>query len=413
MGDSGLEGRRRVGEKIAPLDPTPGLRYADSPSSKPGQSFDDAQPETTAAFSNAKAFAYPPLYLRHPAAFRLLDLHPGDEGDRIKCTLRQGIRTANVRWRRMYYSALSYTWGDEPAEVPITVNESTFFVTPNLAAALDGLRNNARFGGKSRTLWIDAICINQADVNERNHQVIQMQEIYSGAQEVIVWLGPADSTVKLAVSFIHDLCEHLRQHNIFFGDNVDLRNSPAASVDHALEQVTTNLYRRKWWAVAAMLLKLWWTRVWVIQELASARLAILQCGKLRLPWAKMALVIEILYSSHLSLTRVGLLDDSYDTTDQAIAIIRAANISSVRTSFRLKKKVGFEDLIELSQLSQCKDPRDKVYALLGLTPPDVKKIIQPDYNRPIAWTFATVIKAHVHCHENLSILGNIQVSDLV
>jgi hypothetical protein len=410
MGDSGLEGRRRVGEKIAPLDSTPGLRYADSLSSKPGQSFDDVQPETTAAFSNAKSFAYPPLYLRHPAAFRLLDLHPGDEGDRIKCTLRQGIRTTNVRWRRMYYSALSYTWGDEPAEVPITVNESTFFVTPNLAAALDGLRNNTEFGGKSRTLWIDAICINQTDVNERNHQVVQMQEIYSGAQEVIVWLGPADPTIELAVSFIHDLCEHFRGYGIFFGDNVDLRDSPAAYFDHALKKVTTNLYEQKWCAVAEMLLKPWWTRVWVIQELASARRAILQCGKLNLPWAKMALVIEILYSWHPSLTGIKLLEDLFGTEDKAI--FRAAKISSVRTSFRLEKYVGFERLIELSQLSQCKDPRDKVYALLGLTPPDVKKIIQPDYNRPIAWTFATVIKAHVHYHENLSILGNIQVSDL-
>jgi hypothetical protein len=410
MGDSGLEGRRRVGEKIAPLDPIPGLRYADSLSSKPGQSFEDVQPETTAAFSNAKSFAYPPLYLRHPAAFRLLDLHPGDEGDRIKCTLRQAIRTTNVRWRRMCYSALSYTWGDELAEIPITVNESTFLVTPNLAAALEGLRNNAKFGGKSRTLWIDAICINQADVNEKNHQVAQMQEIYAGAKEVIVWLGPADSTIELAVSFIHDLCNHVQEYEIFFGNNVDLRDSTAADFDHAIEKVTTNLYQQKWCAVVEMLLKPWWTRVWVIQELASARGAILQCGKLNLPWAQMALVIQILRSWHPSLTGMGLLGDFYDTEDKAI--IRAAEISSVRTLFRLEKNIGFERLIDLSQLSQCKDPRDKVYALLGLTPPNVKKIIQPDYNRPIAWIFAIVIKAHVHCHENLNILGKIQVSDL-
>jgi len=264
MSDSGLEGRRRVGEKIAPLDPTLGLRYADSPSSNPGQSFDEVQPETTAAFSNAKPFAYPPLYLRHPAAFRLLDLHPGDEGDGIKCTLRQGIRT-NIRWRRMYYSALSYTWGNEPAVIPITVNESTFFVTLNLATALQGLRNSPKFGGK-RTLWVDAICINQGDVNERNHQVAQMQEIYSGAQEVIVWLGPADSTIKLAISFIHDLCEHFSEHKIFFGDDVNLKDYTLTSLGHALEKVTTNLYQQKWCAVVEMLLKRWWTRVWVIQE---------------------------------------------------------------------------------------------------------------------------------------------------
>jgi hypothetical protein len=204
----------------------------------------------------------------------------------------------------MCYSALSYTWGNEPAVIPITVNESTFSVTLNLATALQGLRNSPEFGGK-RTLWVDAICINQGDVNERNHQVAHMQEIYSGAEGVIVWLGPADSTIELAVSFIHDLCEHFRGHGIFFGDNVDLRDSPAADFDLALKKVTANLYRQKWCAVVEMLLKPWWTRVWVIQELASARRAILQCGKLNLPWAKMALVIEILHSWHPSLTMRG------------------------------------------------------------------------------------------------------------
>jgi hypothetical protein len=107
-----------------------------------------------------------------------------------------------------------------------------------------------------------------------------MQEIYAGAKEVIVWLGPTDSTTELAISFIYDLCEHLQEHEIFFGDNVDLRYTPAAKFDQALRNVATNLYRQKWRAVVEMLLKPWWARVWVIQELASARRAILQCGSL-------------------------------------------------------------------------------------------------------------------------------------
>jgi hypothetical protein len=221
--------------------------------------------------------------------------------------------------------------------------------------------------------------------------------------------GAADSTIELAISFIHDLCEHLHEHEIFFGDNVDLENYTAADFGHALEKVTSNLYQRKWCAVVEMLLKPWWGRVWVIQEVASARRAILQCGKFNLPWAKMALIIEILYSWHPSLAGgTGLLGDFYDTEDKAI--LRAANISKVRTLFRLKEIHGFEDLIYISQLTQCKDPRDKVYALLGLAPSNVRTFIQPDYNRSIAWTFAIVIKAHVHCHENLNILDIIQVS---
>jgi hypothetical protein len=338
-------------------------------------------------------------------------LHPGEEGDPIECTLRHGIRTKNVSWRRrprICYSALSYTWGDELAEIPITVNESTFFVTPNLAAALGSLRTNAKFGGIFRTLWIDAICINQEDVNERNHQVAQMQEIYAGAQEVIVWLGPADSNPSIgpAFLFVHDLCKHLNELGIF-----NLKNYTAADLDRALEKATTQLHRQNWCAVIEILLKPWWGRVWVIQELASARRAFLQFGKLSLPWPEMALIIHILNTWHPSLTQLELLGDLYET-EVGEAIYRAASIANARTTFQRKVINSFESLIYLSQLSQCKDPRDKVYALLGLASSDVRKIIQPDYNRPIAWTFAIVIKAYVHCHADLNILGAIQVSRL-
>jgi Heterokaryon incompatibility protein (HET) len=290
--------------------------------------------------------------------------------------------------------------------VPITVNDSTFFVTPNLSAALKALRRSAKFGGKSRTLWIDAICINQGDVNERNHQVAQMQEIYAGAQEVVVWLGPADSTIELAGSFVHDLCKHLNDLGIF-----DLSHYTAADLDRALEKVTTQFHRQKWLAVVEILLKPWWGRVWVIQELASAPRAILQSGNLSLPWPEMALVIQVLNTWHPSLTQLELLGDLYET-EVGEAIYRAASIANARTTFQRNVINSFESLIYLSQLSQCKDPRDKVYALLGLASSDVRKIIQPDYNRPIAWTFAIVIEAHVHCYADLNILGAIQVSRL-
>lgn len=54
----------------------------------------------------------------------------------------------------------------------------------------------------ARTIWVDAICINQSDVKERNHQVHIMQRIYTNAASVVVWLGPADGSSRAAMDFI-------------------------------------------------------------------------------------------------------------------------------------------------------------------------------------------------------------------
>ncbi|KAH8659958.1 hypothetical protein BX600DRAFT_467000 [Xylariales sp. PMI_506] len=82
------------------------------------------------------------------------------------------------------YDALSYAWGDDDPTVPITINGEKTLVRPNLAYALAALR-----GTSSRLLWIDALCINQDNVSERNHQVRLMGDIYRRASKVLVWLG--------------------------------------------------------------------------------------------------------------------------------------------------------------------------------------------------------------------------------
>ncbi|KAF8864224.1 hypothetical protein BDZ45DRAFT_582496, partial [Acephala macrosclerotiorum] len=83
------------------------------------------------------------------------------------------------------YTALSYCWGDPKDTVTMIVNGKKFSATRNLEAAL---RQISRDGYS--TIWADAICINQDDNNERNHQTLYMREIYSAAECVIAWLGP-------------------------------------------------------------------------------------------------------------------------------------------------------------------------------------------------------------------------------
>jgi len=86
------------------------------------------------------------------------------------------------------YEALSYVWGpfnspDDPDLIQL--NDCGFEVTTNLWRALYALRHET----KDRVLWIDAICINQGDLEERSSQVQLMRDVYRKARSVVVWLG--------------------------------------------------------------------------------------------------------------------------------------------------------------------------------------------------------------------------------
>jgi hypothetical protein len=87
------------------------------------------------------------------------------------------------------YEALSYTWGSSGSDVNIEVDGQVIPIRANLAYALAALR-----GPTPRTLWVDALCIDQRNIEERNHQVGQMGEIYRRASQVLTWLGrPSES----------------------------------------------------------------------------------------------------------------------------------------------------------------------------------------------------------------------------
>jgi hypothetical protein len=133
----------------------------------------------------------PPLS-RKPNIIRLIRLLPSkDEGEPLRCELFEYDLRA-LHTRNHLYEALSYVWGGEkkPKSIIITGNQKgdqELAVTQNLFTALLRLRDS----DFSRVLWVDAICINQTDDNEKEHQIQFMAAIYAKASRVIIWLGEA------------------------------------------------------------------------------------------------------------------------------------------------------------------------------------------------------------------------------
>jgi hypothetical protein len=136
------------------------------------------------------------------------------------------------------YEALSYVWGQSDEHESIQIGEDHLEVTPNLHAALLRLRDP----GLTRVNWIDAICINQADNEEKSHQIQRMAQIYGVASRVLVWLGEAADDSDQAIEIIRST------------DRVPKRRANGFAMPAPrLERYSLN----------ALLQRSWFRRIWV------------------------------------------------------------------------------------------------------------------------------------------------------
>ncbi|KAK4496446.1 hypothetical protein PRZ48_012426 [Zasmidium cellare] len=250
------------------------------------------------------------------------------------------------------YVALSYCWGDPNDTVPVLVNGQPFHITRNLEAALRQFRSK-----DSRLLWADAICINQDDSNERSHQVSRMGDIFSQASQVICWLGLATTESSRAIEHCID---------------VDWQALTLEIEERGLEVSV----RDSFVPLDGILRRPYWSRVWVVQEIANATSIEIWCGRDVLSWDQF---LSMIYC------RSGC---SRDVNYEAACV-------RILDSFRRQQQSHRLHLWEAMLLTfdrSATDPRDKAYALLSLVSDAEEVVHNPDYTSPapevlkdIAW----------------------------
>ncbi|KAH6721127.1 ankyrin repeat-containing domain protein, partial [Leptodontidium sp. MPI-SDFR-AT-0119] len=305
------------------------------------------------------AYEYRPLDLGIPA-IRLLQLLRGNFTDEIECSLFEG--RINQADGGIPYDALSYVWGSTERAVKITVNSSTLCVTSNLYVALQHLR----FQTKDRILWIDAICIDQDNMQERRHQVQQMSYIYKEAKCVIIWLGESTDESDLVMDFI----KQLQNNNDIIEDDwrrqAEPRNHSLSTGRDGPEDMNKTQSVRWHKGMDLMLRRQWFRRVWILQEIANAQVAIVLCGKKSIPARSFA---QALFS-------MGLEPDSHC---QAVLDIMLQRKESWWTQNR-----NLHTLLVKFRDSEATDMRDIIYALLGISSDAYRsKILTPDYTKSL------------------------------
>ncbi|KAJ4292436.1 protein phosphatase regulator [Kalmusia sp. IMI 367209] len=263
--------------------------------------------------------------------FRLVELWPSAESESIKC----GLRSYSMDEDYPAYVALSYAWGRKERYDDIELNGIRFPVGSNLWRFLHYMRLRNRY----IALWIDAICINQSKVLERNHQVQMMRQIYSNAQSVSVWLGEADNSCYSDIAM-----EYLAARKTF-GD-------PSFKFG-------------KFWSprqakgVLALCERNYWRRIWIVQEIMLAKEATIYCGSKNISWHIFEQLVNDLQAISDRGREKHTLCVSSILASPAIAIAKAklewgANLQPLAT------------LLQLYHDHEATDIRDKVYALHGL-----------------------------------------------
>lgn len=278
-------------------------------------------------------------------SLRLLRLCMAEDGN-IRCELfdahlddEEGI---------IEYEALSYTWGGTYKSHDIEVNEHIMAVTKNLYMALHSLRRPR----EDRILWIDAICIDQENDKERGHQVLQMAAIYEKAQRVIIWLGPATPDTDAVFDCMSRFGQEMTKHVCKDWNVADKRWREAlSSVQDSAGQERMRSIPEQRAGLEDLLARPWFDRVWIIQEVANARAAMVFCGTKSVSgrtFALFALLSEVTPSPHC----------------QAILDVMPG---PTRTHSWWSQKHDLFTLLLKFKGSEASDPRDIIYALLGIS----------------------------------------------
>ncbi|KAK3704273.1 Ubiquitin-like protein [Vermiconidia calcicola] len=269
------------------------------------------------------------------------------------------------------FQSLSYAWGQDKADVSLSIGCGSLLVTSNLANALRAVRRADR----AILLWVDAICINQQDVEERNHQVQLMRQIYTTAATVNVWLGSEFAGTGEAFGALEQLAMGKPLGRIL----LEQANKPAA-----IESLT------------ALFMYPWWQRLWVIQEALLANHALVFCGSHQINFQTILQAFEMLWNEYIH-TGQQLRDlcgaDSIESlirqlvlTVRRFRIVRGlvfVHSPGRPRRFRSDPK-AWPFLLRTCSWSNVSDPRDKVYGTLGLFP---SAVLEPDYSQDIRATY--------------------------
>ena len=317
---------------------------------------------------------------------RVVDVLPGDFLSPVQCEMR----VIDLD-RPPLYCALSYVWGEGSEGHKISINQAEMRVTQRLHKAFQYLRSQEEI----RTFWIDAICINQRDIQEKSAQVRKMQQIYRQSKEILIWLGPEGDGSDSAIELASKISVYWSDQGLNLSDaESKFRSKTPDDLSNLLEKCNCEFDSAPIEAFRSLIARDWFERVWTIQEAAApVQIKSVQCGDSIIDW--WGFIAAAKFLSH-AVVRPDL--KAYFPNAGPLGR------TSLRGLFNLNNLQGLiesgryqTDLLgTLANYRHYKatDPRDKVYALLGLVTEAVTDILVCDYSLDCRTVY---LKVAEHC----------------
>ncbi|KAK6432619.1 hypothetical protein LTR95_011212 [Oleoguttula sp. CCFEE 5521] len=309
------------------------------------------------------AFEYEPLTAEDNVRLLRVDRLRPDES--LQCSILQVNRRelpAGIK-----YTALSYRWGDldekgalQIRSIGATSAEEAPYNRKTLPmATLEMLKDMYHNGWIAKTwIWIDYLCLNQADLGEKNVQVKLMGTVYELAEKVIVYAGPERPDTGLAVTFwnqLHSVFERLPHRD---GDGKWIH----LSYNTVLNATNTKWKGPKWIALLHLFLRPWFGRLWTIQEAVLPAHVIFVWGRFSLTWAEVARFEEWERRANIS-TFISSGDKFWIVSKTIMAL---CYLRSNRAGMKKGWRCSLSGAISSCDGAEAADPRDRIYGLLGL-----------------------------------------------
>lgn len=347
----------------------------------------------------ALRYDYSPLS-EEARQIRLLTLLPDQSDAPIRITVQ--IRRLA---KEIEFEALSYVWGSpsDPQEIFVETKKpknwklwhstrfrlTTLPITRNLFEALQHLRLKDR----PRVLWIDAVCVDQQNLEERGRQVLRMPDIYTQAKHVVLWLGPESYNSTLAMKAIDDIGSKIA---VDWGLD-RIRTTSANGSDPTSKAFLDDLRRwpEIWLAFRDLLDRPYFRRLWVLQEIYLAKeRAQIVCGSQQTSPERF--FNAVCYISKYSRTPA--------LSELAVNVRRLGRICKSQNGI-------LESLMNTTRYCHCFDERDRVYALLSLVPEGRRYGIRPSYTKTVLEVFQEVVLKRSVASARLDVLRQCSIDD--
>ena len=300
------------------------------------------------------------------------------------------------------YHAISHFWGPATPTQRICVQGEFVEIRKNVSNLFDVLRE--RYGDEAR-FWIDIFCIDQRNLSERNSQVSMMCEIYSRAIGVISWLGQSTPLSQSAFQIIRKrlfcpnnapvrMCGKSQQIYHFDAVHTDWPSTQQLQTDHDLYRNFADIV--VWPALADVIRRPYWGRLWVVQEMIVAAKCTLLCGNDAISLEDLVLV------GHRWIVKCQQYQGS--KKHSGLEAVRASSYRDVINTWVPIEKIAVEyrkqykeDKILLMELvdsftgKECSNIRDKVFALRSLS--KEAATIKVDYSKTVLEVFLSLVQS--------------------